>query len=139
MTEKSILPDLAEIDSVDASTAHFTKLEHNIIWIRYKVIADEFDIQEARNHTEIIEALNNLKSAHLVLDYRFADLSYSNEARNYFAQDERHAKIRLSQAFVLQSLAHKIVANFYLKFHRPSCPARIFNDPEDAVKWILTL
>lgn len=130
---------MGQVDSIDLPTAVFTKLEHNIIWVQYKVVEDEFDLEDAKRHTQTIRTLGKGKPVHLVLDFRNGDAAFTNDARSYFAQDMEHAELRISQALVLKSLAHKIVANFYLKFNKPTCPAAVFSDPEEAVKWILTL
>lgn len=139
MVAKSTLPHLGQVDSIDLPTAVFTKLEHNIIWVQYKVVEDEFDLDDAKRHTETIKTLGGGKPVHLVLDFRNGDAAFTNDARAYFAQSQEHAALRMSQALVLKSLAHKIVANFYLKFNKPSCPAAVFSDPEEAVKWIVSM
>jgi hypothetical protein len=136
MVANHSLPKLGKIDSIEISSAVFTMLENNIVWVQYKFVEEEFDLPDAILHTDTLRSLGKGKPVHLVLDFRKGDASFTNEARAYFAQDARHATLRLSQALVLKSLAHKIVANFYLKFNKPTCPAAVFSDPEEAVKWI---
>jgi hypothetical protein len=76
---------------------------------------------------------------HILIDLRKGDADFTNEARAYFANDKGHASLRKSQAFVLKSLAHNIVANFYFKFNKPTCPVAIFYDTDEAMKWILSI
>ena len=66
-------------------------------------------------------------------------VNISNEARDYFAHNKAHSKLRLSQAIVIDGLAQKIVGNFYKNFHRPACPVELFSNEEDAIKWIRSL
>lgn len=40
-------------------------------------------------------------------------------------------------AVVAQSLAYKLIANFYVKVKRPKKPFRVFNDEDAAVEWLL--
>lgn len=39
-------------------------------------------------------------------------------------------------AFVLGSMAQKILANFYIKINKPERPTRFFNDVETALIWL---
>lgn len=44
-----------------------------------------------------------------------------------------------ADAFVLRSMAQKILANFYIKINKPERPTRFFNDPENALIWLKNL
>jgi|ERR1051326_226765 hypothetical protein len=39
-------------------------------------------------------------------------------------------------AVVAQSLAYKLIANFYLKVNKPKSPYRVFNNKEEALDWL---
>lgn len=41
-----------------------------------------------------------------------------------------------ADAFVLSSMAQRILANFYIKINKPERPTKFFNDPETALIWI---
>lgn len=43
---------------------------------------------------------------------------------------------KLADAFVIQSLSQKLVANFYMNFHKPSVPTRFFNSEVEALEWL---
>ncbi len=43
-----------------------------------------------------------------------------------------------AEAYVINSLAHKILGNFYTKVNKPAVPTRMFSNEEEAVKWLLT-
>jgi len=45
----------------------------------------------------------------------------------------------LADAFVIQSLAQKILANFYLRINKPILPTRVFNKVEEAENWLRSL
>ena len=68
---------------------------------------------------------------HLVEDY----VSIDKSARDYAASEEglRYSKV---EAFVINSLAHKLLANFYMKVNKPSVPTRFFRNKEDAEEWL---
>ena len=41
-----------------------------------------------------------------------------------------------ADAFVIKSIAQRILSNFYLKVSRPERPTRFFNDKEEAITWL---
>ena len=42
-----------------------------------------------------------------------------------------------AEAIVVNSLAHKIMANFITKFYKTPMPIKIFNDEESALQWLI--
>ena len=69
--------------------------------------------------------------------YEFgADSDADDEVRSWAAQDSGNHHT-IADAFVIKSLAQKIIADFYLKFHRPMRPTKVFNSRRQAVKWLL--
>jgi hypothetical protein len=40
---------------------------------------------------------------------------------------------------ILGNLAQRLVANFYLRFNKPSCPAKVVANPEEAIAWFKQL
>jgi hypothetical protein len=61
---------------------------------------------------------------------------FTNEGREYSKQNEL-AFPKICNAFVVKSLAHKLIANFYLKFNKPVYPSKVFNNMADAEAWCL--
>ena len=45
-------------------------------------------------------------------------------------------KFTSAEAYVLTSLAHRILGNFYLKVNKPAVPTRLFNNEGSAVQWL---
>ena len=48
-------------------------------------------------------------------------------------------KNTLADALVINSLAHKILANFYMKMNKPVKPTKIFTSQKKAVDWLKNL
>ncbi len=42
-------------------------------------------------------------------------------------------------AVVVDTLAYKLIANFYLKFNKPKRPYKVFSKEEEAIKWLKTI
>ncbi|MEQ8909733.1 MAG: hypothetical protein RIC95_11105 [Vicingaceae bacterium] len=60
----------------------------------------------------------------------------TTEARNYFAQCDLTRKHTIALAAVLQNLAHRMMYNFYLKFHKPNIPMKGFSKVNEATEWL---
>lgn len=57
------------------------------------------------------------------------------ELLNVIAKNENNPYSR-ADAFVIKSMAQKILANFYLKIHKPERPTKFFNSKDDAIMWL---
>lgn len=44
--------------------------------------------------------------------------------------------IKSKEAFVIETLPHRIMANFYIRFTKPNHPTKIFSNELDALKWL---
>jgi hypothetical protein len=61
---------------------------------------------------------------------------FTNEGNTYSRQNQ-HVFPKLCSAFVVKSLAQRLIASFYLKFNKPVTPSKVFNRPEEAETWCL--
>jgi hypothetical protein len=61
--------------------------------------------------------------------------SATKEAREYAAQESIRNRIK-AQAIVLDNVATRIMANFYMKINRPRQPIKIFSDKKQAITWL---
>ncbi|MBS1635543.1 MAG: hypothetical protein JST26_06430 [Bacteroidetes bacterium] len=59
---------------------------------------------------------------------------YTEDARQY-SRDNEDGFPKLCIAVVVKTLAHKLVANFYLRFNRPKCLFKVFDDMDAAEAW----
>lgn len=124
---------------IELPSAKISELDDHIVRISYKELSDEIDLKEAKAHTAAIEKIRKGRPCHLLINFLQSTVNISNQARNYFAHNKAHSKLRLSQAIVIDGLAQKIVGNFYKNFHRPDCPVELFTNEEDAIKWIRSI
>ncbi|HEX8517154.1 MAG TPA: hypothetical protein VF868_13235 [Bacteroidia bacterium] len=65
------------------------------------------------------------------------DTSVSTEAR-YYASTPEANKYTIASAFVVRSIAQKLLGNAYVTFNKPITPTRIFTDEAEAVRWLNT-
>ncbi|HRG57751.1 MAG TPA: hypothetical protein PK323_02280 [Bacteroidia bacterium] len=92
------------------------------------------EIEDAIN---IVETFKILKEEHkcLVLLTVEDGASFTKEAREFVASAEV-SNIVMADAFVINSMALKILMNGYLKFNKPTRPTKFFNSAENAVAWL---
>jgi hypothetical protein len=64
-------------------------------------------------------------------------LNADAESRQYAASEESN-RYTIADAFVVNSVALKLIGNFYIKVNKPVRPTRIFSTEEDAVNWLYT-
>ncbi len=55
-----------------------------------------------------------------------------------FSASKNQNKFTIADALVVNSVAHKLLTNFYLKFNKPVKPTRLFTDKERAIEWLLS-
>ncbi len=61
--------------------------------------------------------------------------TFGEDARAYSADAERETAAS-AIAYVINNLGHRIVANFYLKIHKPPKPVRFFSEESEAIQWL---
>lgn len=87
---------------------------------------------------EILKFVKELGEERLYLNlYEFTEnADVDVEVRNW-AADSGGNKQTIADAIVIKSLAHKILGNFYLNFHKPVKPTRLFMKKGEAIHWLL--
>ncbi len=93
-------------------------------------VSDYNDLTNAAKRIGKGEKFLNLiiVGAHTIPDHDSRVLSTSKQGSKY----------KLADAFVISSLSQKLIANFYMNFHKPYVPSRFFNDEKKAVEWLLS-
>jgi hypothetical protein len=88
---------------------------------------------------ELIKAQESLGSKHLpvlVLCEEFA--STDTSFVRHLAQNKNNPYAK-ADAFVIKSVAQKIIANFYLKISTPERPTKFFKNKTEAINWLKTI
>lgn len=122
---------------------HTIKLEHSEITLREDGIVqiqfcESCDIK-TKECEEITLACDQLLEAkkYPILHLSGKYVSITKEAREY-SVSKRGQQYSAAEAFVFYSLAHKIVANFYIKINKPPVPTQFFTTKEAAIIWLQT-
>jgi hypothetical protein len=93
------------------------------------------DFDESYKMNKAIGELSDYKEA-LVLVVAETGAIITAEARN-FSASKQGQEYSIAEALVVTNLAHKIIANFYLKINKPIKPCKVFNAESEAIKWLL--
>lgn len=92
---------------------------------------------ESRHINNAIGELSEGKPARIMMIPQ-PNTVFDHGAREFSASEEG-LQFTIGDALVVNSLAHKILANFYLKFNKPRKPSKAFDHEEDAIAWLLSL
>ena len=98
------------------------------------------DVVELEDYKEIIEAIRLIgeNRKQLVFVKMHPKALPSVEARNYINHPES-GRYTFAQAFLVSSLAQRIIGNFVINVQRPNLPTRLFNTEQDAYTWLRSL
>ncbi len=70
--------------------------------------------------------------------YEFSKHASTDDSLRKWASDPLGNTMTIADALVINGLDQELVADFCLKFNNPSIPTRVFNNVEEAVKWLLS-
>lgn len=105
-----------------------------ILYISLKEDYEDITLEQMKQLTETIGKIGNGNKQKIIIDIASFN-TMSEEAKKYSASAEGQIYTK-ANAVVINSLAAKLGANFFIKFNRPSTPTRIFNSVDEAVKWL---
>jgi hypothetical protein len=123
-------------NSVESNNA-LVELNDGYIHIRFTDMSI-IGLEEAMDISEHIIALCDGKKYPFITNGLGITIRMDQDARNHFATYKPLVKVRKAQAIIVNNIPSKLLANFYIKFHKPSDPTKIFTKFDDAVDWIRT-
>jgi len=94
---------------------------------------DADDVQE--NNEAAMQLVNGQRFLSLVISAPYTSITHEGRREADRINDYSNT---IAQAIVTKNLANRIMGNFLLRFHRPSCPCRLFNDKTSALEWLKT-
>jgi len=113
----------------------FTLGEDDVLYIECAPNT-KMTLEEARESTRIGGELINFIPRPLLCD--LTNVVRMNQAcRNHFAGPE-HAVIFTKCALIVTSPISRIIGNFFLGANKPIKPTRLFNNREEALKWLMS-
>ncbi len=121
-TNRTITTSVCQI-SIEENEVVFVKMNENAI----------IEIEEV---DELHQSLNELvdHQPYCMLVIPASGNSSSAEARKYAAR-LKNKKV-IAEAIVVDNLAHRLLANFYIKVNRPRQKVRVFSNVPAGLAWI---
>ena len=107
----------------------------------FEVIWDEsLRVIEKKHLVKIRELIEQMGKGKQLLVYFSTNefLTISKEAREYGASLKAQ-EYTIANAVLIDSLAKKIIFNFFLRINKPNKPTRGFNSKSKAIEWLLQL
>ncbi len=116
-----------------ASFKNFRLIKHADLYEIDVFANSEFGIRELRQLIGVQKGMGGDRLPVLVLcgEYTTSDVSFLKHLSK-----NGNDPYSSADAFVIQSIAQKLVANFYVKIVRPERPTKFFTSKDDALKWL---
>lgn len=123
------------IDKIRISLGTISIQEEDILRFDIDSI-DEISLQSLKEHLDVVKELGNGKAfCNLVVLDKFVQVG--DDARKFAASEESNI-YTIADAFVINSVALKLVGNFYIRYNKPTRPTRLFTDETEALRWLRT-
>lgn len=122
-----------ELLSKDFGSVRVTLLPRNVWRIELQP-GEELDVED------VIPIVDWVKDHAVELPYKLMLVggygsTISPDVQAFMAEPERRARVA-REAFVIQSFAHRLIANFYIRYRKPEIPTKIFQSEEEANNWL---
>ena len=124
-------------ESRDLTCATVLKLTDQIVLIRFKDGVN-VELEDAVNLRDTCIELFGEEKFLALIDARNMEGSVDKKASNYFAQNEKVVTQRMAQAIVVNTLALKLLARFYIMVNKPKREVKICTEIEEAMVWLDT-
>ena len=127
------------LETIEHEKCFVHRYNDHIIWLKWKANLEKiFELEDGIEAHKSIHQLAKGNPYVIVGDARNATGSISPEARNFMAHDPLIKDIRMAEALIVETLPLKLLANFYMRFHRPPNPVKVFNKFDRGVEWLET-
>jgi hypothetical protein len=127
--------DYTIIKEIVLPHSHLKLRSDGIVQISYP---DHFDFT-LKESIESVNAIGEITNGipHPILKIPGKYTSVDHDCRDHVAKGDG-ARFSIAEAFIIESLAHKMVANVYIKIYKPQKPAHFFSDIPSAETWLKT-
>lgn len=108
--------------------------EKNILFYRVKQDIT-IDIAEIKEMIEYVKEFMGEKKHLALIDFG-SSVGSTTEGRRVYAEEIYLTKYRIADAFLVNSLSMRLIANFFIKVTKPKIATRLFTSEIEAVKWL---
>lgn len=124
---------IIEPKKITTSKFEVTLLENGIVenYIKAGIVVEAEDLEELKKISSDLAG----HKPYMILVTSGELASFSKEARELSASKAFITNAE-AKAIVVDSIAKKIIGNFYLKVNKPYLQTRLFSDREKALEWL---
>lgn len=133
MTTKDAIYTIKELDFPDVN---LQRKSNDIVYVTFKDDCN-LDIPLQMRLLDYYRDITDGKLMHFMF-FAAENVTLTKEARDNAVKIEDQSMLGAS-AVVVDTLAYKLIANFYLKFNKPKRPYKVFSKEEEAIKWLKTI
>ncbi|MBK7817644.1 MAG: hypothetical protein IPJ60_08880 [Sphingobacteriaceae bacterium] len=94
----------------------------------------DITLEFAMENTKVVTSFFSDKKFPILINSRGIK-SMSYEARRHFSAQDRDTKTN-AFAIVIGSTISRVLGNFYLGINKPAVPTKLFDNEEEATKWL---
>lgn len=106
----------------------------HVIEVKWNSIIDEIEKHHLIQLKNMIQEIGSGKKMLVYVDtYNF--MSITPEARQYASSNES-SEFTLANAVLIDSLAKKLLFNFFMNISKPAVPTKGFNSKTEAISWL---
>lgn len=128
----SRLPQNPALSEMEQEVAHLSFSNHILtVKLKNNIHLGE---EELENLLKASIKFTEFKKYYAIIDTR-AMFSVCNEIRQFYSES-KSVKYRYADAFIIDSLAIRLLVNFYISFNKPIIPTKTFTTMEDAMAWV---
>lgn len=101
-----------------------------------KVVLSDFDeitVDDVKEQRKVAAELTGGKP-HVVLAIAGRRTSATKEAREYSSSHIPEG--RMAEAILIKSLPVRLMGKFFINFHKPSVPTKLFENENEALEWL---
>ncbi len=100
------------------------------------IAGEEINVDHIKKIESFISTEFNAECAPLLIELEYGSTFSEGVQEHLKDSPSRHST---ADAILISTYAHEIVAQFYLKYFKPSKPTKVFSDKEKAIQWLGTL
>jgi hypothetical protein len=117
------------------STSTYFEHREKYIYLRYKDLS-LVHLEEAKINAEILIELCDGKRLPFISDGLNMHARFSHKSREFYSTHEPLLNVRSAQALLVNNTSNRLLANFYIKFHTPPNPIKVFSKLKNAEDWV---
>lgn len=133
MITKDVIYTVKELDFEDVN---IQRKSNDIVYVTFKDDCN-LDITLQMRLLDYYRDITGGKLMHFMF-FAAENVSLSKEARDNAVKIEDQSMLGAT-AVVVDTLAYKLIANFYLKFNKPKRPYKVFSKEDEAITWLKTI